>query len=38
MIRKATMNDCDEICRICIEDLGYDCKVELVKKRLEHLD
>lgn len=38
MIREATKNDFKDICRIAVEDLGYNCEPELVKQRLEQLD
>jgi hypothetical protein len=38
MIREAKPNDYIEICKICVSDLGYDCKPELVKARIENLD
>lgn len=38
IIREATNDDYLDICRICKNDLGYDCKAELVKFRLKHLN
>lgn len=38
MIRKVSVNDYNDIRKICVEDLGYECKEELVKTRIEHLD
>lgn len=38
IIRKANVNDADDIHKICQDDLGYNCTVDLVKKRLENLD
>ena len=38
IIREATIEDCISICKICKNDLGYNCENELVKYRLEHLD
>lgn len=38
IIREATVDDCISICKICKNDLGYNCDTELVKFRLEHLD
>ena len=32
------MDDAKEICRICSDDLGYDCKEDYVKARLTHLN
>ena len=38
MIRKVNISDYNDICNICSKDLGYECKNELVKMRIEHLD
>lgn len=38
IIRKANVNDADDIHKICQDDLGYNCTVDLVKKRLENLN
>jgi len=38
MIRQANVADYEEISRICTEDLGYECKKELVKTRIENID
>lgn len=38
IIREATVDDSISICKICKNDLGYNCENELVKFRLEHLD
>jgi hypothetical protein len=38
MIREANVNDYIEVCKISVDDLGYDCNQELVKHRLENLD
>lgn len=38
MIREAALDDAEEICRICSDDLGYDCKEDYVKTRLTHLN
>lgn len=38
IIRQATVSDCDGICKICTEDLGYSCQTELVRQRLCALD
>ena len=38
MIREAGLDDAKEICRICSDDLGYDCKEDYVKTRLTHLN
>lgn len=32
IIRNATVQDADGICKICCDDLGYNCTVDLVKK------
>lgn len=37
-IRNAKTNDADDICRICCDDLGYNCSADLIKMRLEELD
>ena len=38
MIRKAMVNDSGMIHDLCVNDLGYECDGELVRKRLEGLD
>lgn len=38
VIRNAKTNDAEDICRICCDDLGYNCSADLIKKRLEELD
>jgi hypothetical protein len=38
MVREANVNDYIEICKISVDDLGYDCEPSLVKHRLENLD
>ena len=38
IIRQAKIEDYKDICKICCEDLGYNCSEELVKERLEGLD
>ena len=38
IIRKANVNDADDICKICQDDLGYNCTVDLVKERIAGLD
>lgn len=38
MIREARKEDYLAICKICTEDLGYECRPELVLSRLESLD
>lgn len=37
-VRKADINDAPAICKICAEDLGYECSEELVLNRLKNLD
>lgn len=38
IIRQATVSDYEDIHKICQDDLGYNCSVDLVKERLENLD
>lgn len=38
MIREAVTEDYLDICKICREDLGYECDPELTKSRLKNLD
>lgn len=38
MIRKAVVDDFEEIHKICEMDLGYICDKELLKERLEEVD
>lgn len=38
MIRKAVVDDFEEIHKICEMDLGYNCDKELLKERLEALN
>lgn len=37
-VRKADINDASAICRICTDDLGYECSEEFVSNRLKHID
>lgn len=37
-VRKADINDASVICRICTDDLGYECSEELVSNRLKNID
>lgn len=37
-VRKADINDAPAICKICSDDLGYECSEELVLNRLKNLD
>lgn len=38
IIRQARIEDYKDICKICCDDLGYNCSEELVKERLKGLD
>ena len=38
IIRQAKIEDYKDICKICCDDLGYNCNEELVEERLEGLD
>lgn len=38
MIREANVNDANDICKICQDDLGYNCTADLVKERIASLD
>ena len=38
MFKNNKMVDYKDICKICCDDLGYNCSEELVKERLEGLD
>lgn len=37
-VRKADINDASAICRICTDDLGYECSEEFVSNRLKNID
>lgn len=37
-IRKADTNDAPAICKICADDLGYECREEFVLNRLKNID
>ena len=37
-VRPLTAGDAEAICKICSEDLGYPCTVELVKSKIAGLD
>ena len=37
-VRKANENDAPAICKICADDLGYECSERLVLNRLKNLD
>lgn len=38
MFRKFQVSDHVDICKICNEELGYECERNLVKRRLEYLN
>ena len=38
IIRKVNVEDAADVCRICCEDLGYQCDKSLVKERILQLD
>ena len=38
MVRKAKASDSAAICKICGEDLGYTCGIELVQSKMKKLD
>lgn len=37
-VRKADINGASAICRICTDDLGYECSEEFVSNRLKKID
>lgn len=37
-VRKANINDASAICKICTDDLGYECSEEFVSNRLKNID
>lgn len=37
-VRKADLNDASAICRICTDDLGYECSKEFVSNCLKSID
>lgn len=37
-VRKANENDAPAICKICADDLGYECSEDYVLNRLKNLD
>lgn len=37
-VRKSDINDAPAICRICTNDLGYECSEEFVLNRLKNID
>ena len=38
MIRKIKFTDCEEVRKICVEDLGYECERDLIESRVKELD
>ena len=38
IIRKIEIKDADELCKICSEEMGYECDSDLVKSKIEKLD
>ncbi len=38
VIRQVTCDDAEDVCRICCEDLGYQCDKMLVRERITELD
>ena len=38
IIRTAISTDAPSLCNICRNDLGYDCRTDLIKERIEKLD
>lgn len=38
IIRQANVDDAEDICKICCDDLGYNCTGDLIKERLYGLD
>ena len=38
MIRKIKSTDCEEVRKICIEELGYECEISLIAARVNELD
>ena len=37
-IRQVTIDDAEDVCRICCDDLGYRCDKTLVRERISQLD
>lgn len=38
MVRKIKPTDCEEVRKICVEDLGYECERDLIESRVKELD
>lgn len=38
VIRKITLDDAPAICEISSQEMGYDCDLELVKRKIQRLD
>ena len=38
IIRKIELKDAVELCKICSEEMGYECDSDLVKSKIEKLD
>ncbi len=38
MIRKIKSTDCEEVRKICIEELGYECERSLIEAKVRELD
>lgn len=38
IIRKIELKDASELCKICSEEMGYECAPALVKSKIEKLD
>lgn len=38
IIRKIELKDAGELCKICSEEMGYECAPDLVKSKIEKLD
>ena len=37
-VRKITIDDAEDICKICSQEMGYECAPALVKSKIEKLD
>ena len=38
VVRKITIDDAEDICKICSQEMGYECAPALVKSKIEKLD
>ena len=38
IVRQMTLNDAQEVCKICSEDLGYPCDLHLVTEKIKKID